>query len=167
MQGHEPSLVQRAVAGDEAALTVLLTQSYADMMDRLAGRTPTDLRPVLDPEDIVQETHVEVFRHIGDFEPHGPKSFDRWVATIALNRLRNAIKKYRSAKHGGGRLVGSAHAGRLEKSVVALLDFVEAGDRSPSRSAAGHEAVQAIQGALTEISSIASPDRAIVTSNAR
>ncbi len=68
MQGHEPSLVQRAVAGDEAALTVLLTQSYADMMDRLAGRTPADLRPVLDPEDIVQETHVEVFRHIGDFE---------------------------------------------------------------------------------------------------
>ena len=142
------AMVHRAVRGDATALKLLLTKSRTQLRDRMAGRMPRDLRSVLDVDDIVQETHVEIFRRIGSFKPQNNGSFDRWVTTIALSRLRNAIKKYRAAKRGGRHRAASLVSRNMEDSALALLDNLADPGQTPSRCVARTEAVEAVQNAL-------------------
>ena len=148
---RQKSLVERAIQGDQVALTVLLTESRGPLCARLLHKIPSDLRGALDPDDIAQEAHVEVFRHIREFEARTPDAFDRWVTTIAVRKLRDAIKARRADRRGGGRVAVSGVTGNLEDSMVALLDLVAGPDHTPSRSAARHEIVAAVQTALDEL----------------
>lgn len=148
----DEAFVNRAIAGDEVALTVLLTRSRAGLCGHLASRVPADLRGTIDADDVTQEAHVEVFRHIGSFEFRGPDSFFRWVKAIALRKLRDAIKARRAARRGGGRrVIEDVASPTAEDSMVAFLDLLAGPNRTPSRSAARHEVVAAMQDALTEL----------------
>ncbi|MHC5112377.1 MAG: RNA polymerase sigma factor [Planctomycetota bacterium] len=139
--------VNRAIAGDAIALKLLLTAVHIQLRDRLSRKIPASMRSLIDPEDVLQEVHVEVFKRIESFEPQGEGSFERWVSTIAITRLRNLIKRYRALKRGGDR-----HAvdpgGKLGDSSVALFDMISGTGGTPSRSVARGEAVTAIQIAL-------------------
>lgn len=141
-------LIERAVGGDPAALTFLLTDSRSRLCGYLTRKIPSDLRGMIDADDIAQEAHVEVFRHVRTFENRGPDSFDRWVTTIAARKLRDAVKMRRALRHGGGHVIAGGGARSKEDSMVALLDLVALPDRTPSRSAVRHEAVAAMQRAL-------------------
>jgi RNA polymerase sigma-70 factor (ECF subfamily) len=142
-------LIQQAVNGDGVALKLLLTDSHRCLCDRIARWIPTDLRRVVDAEDIAQDAHVEVFRRIRDFQPRRPHSFERWLTAIALSRLRNAIKKHRSLQRGGGCVQVGAAARAYEDSAIALLDTLAGPGHTPSRSVARLEAAEAVQTALT------------------
>src|SRR5688572_30321180 len=91
---HE-ALVTKAVAGDRAALTVLLTRAQPDLRERIAARVPLDLQSVVGVDDVVQQALVGAFRDVSRFTPRGPGSFERWLFTIATHALRNAIKARR------------------------------------------------------------------------
>jgi RNA polymerase sigma-70 factor (ECF subfamily) len=147
----QPSLAFRAADGDAVALKLLLIESRRNLCERMSRRIPADLRPSLDIEDVVQEAHIDVFRRIDSFEPRGSDSFERWVAAIALNRLRSAIRKQRTLKRGGGCPGGSPTGWNLEDSTIALLDALAGPDHTPSRSVARLEAVAAVQAALAEL----------------
>lgn len=151
MAEQEEAWVSRAVEGDKVALRLLLVNSFERLRERVARRIPADLASHIDPEDIVQEAHIEVFKRLGDFEYRGEGSFDRWLATIALSRLRNAIQHERAAKRGGGlrRAANKPHA--FEDSAVALLDLIAGTTESPSRCVARTEAVRALHGALGQL----------------
>ncbi len=138
--------LQRAIAGDTVATTVLLAHVHARLADHLTRRIPRSLQSRIDAEDLLQETQVEVYKHVTRFEPRGEDSFYRWVATIALRRLRNAIKAHRTIKRGGG--WGHVGGGSFEESAIALLDWMAGPEKTPSHSAARHEAVGAVQAAL-------------------
>ena len=140
-------LLERAVARDPAALTRLLTDTYLWLCDYIARRMPPDLRSIVDAEDIIQQTHIEVFRRIDDFAPNGVDSFRRWVRAIALSRLRNLIKGHRAAKRGGLRARVS-NRGRIDDSTVALLDHLAGPGATPSRCVARREAIDAVESAL-------------------
>lgn len=150
-ESPQAGLIARAVAGDRVALTLLLTETRSGLCGYLASRIPADLKGTLDADDIAQEAHVEVFRHIGDFENRGPGAFERWLRTIALRKLRDAIKMRRADRRGGGRVAVSPFPRHVEDSIVALLDLVAVPGQTPSRSAARHEAVAAVQSALSEL----------------
>lgn len=144
---REAELARRSSAGDVAALTVLLTESRRRLVGYIAGRIPARLQSEVDAEDIVQSALVPAYREIGRFEYRGPGSFQRWLATIALRKLRDAIRLRRAARRGGGeRFVGAGAA--VDESMIALLDGVSARGRSPSRSLARHEAIEAIRQAM-------------------
>lgn len=143
-------LVRQAVAGGAAALKLLLTESHARYCEYLARRIPPEYRTITSAEDILQETYVQVFTHIGGFQPTGPRSFDRWVMTIALRRLRNALKRERTIRRGGGRRA-VAIAGSVDDSMIGLLDLIASPVRSPSRTLARREAVEAMQAALSRL----------------
>ncbi|MCG8407808.1 MAG: RNA polymerase sigma factor [Phycisphaerales bacterium] len=150
MSGDQDKLecIRRAIGGDQVALTVLLTESETRLQSRLRPRMPADLRSTLDVDDLLQEIYSDIFRNIERFEPRGEDSFDRWVATIALRRLRAEIRRHRAAKRGG-RCTPVRHAGTVaDESTVTLLNLIEASDRSPSRTAAGSEAVAAVEAAM-------------------
>ena len=105
---REIELVRLAATGDAVALKLLLTQSRDELCQRMTRRVPADLQGIVDIEDVVQETHIQVFRGIGAFNSRDTHYFHRWVAAIALNQLRNAIKHYRALKRGGRHLIISA-----------------------------------------------------------
>ena len=144
-------LVRRAVGGDTLALKLLLTDSRDRLCQHLSNRLPPDLHPSLDVEDVVQETLTDVFRRIGTFEAREPGSFYRWVATIGLNRLRDAIRRERAGKRGGGNW-GVATARRsVEDSSIVLLETLGGTGRTPSRGVARAEAAAAVQDALQQL----------------
>ncbi len=141
-------LVEQAVAGDTVAMKLLLTQSREDLCRLVGKRIPADLRSILDVEDVVQESHIEVFRRIASFKVRGPQSFHRWLIAIALTRLRNGIKRHRALKRGGGRAVMAAWPKRIEDSTLALLDTLAGPGQTPSKSVARQEAINAVQASL-------------------
>lgn len=150
MEPSDPSAdaVQRAIAGDVAALTLLLTTHRRGVRDYVAGKIPSNLRGALDADDLVQDAYAEVFRHIGSFEPREADSFGRWVRTIALRKLRDAIKMRGADKHGGAKVQVHAAAPGIGDSVIMLLDLMAGDEKSPSRCAAGTEAVDAVRVAM-------------------
>jgi len=150
-ESYELQLVNRAANGDMVALTVLLTQAQQRLHSHIGRRIPRDLQGTVDADDVLQEAQVEAYRHLHDFQPHGDDSFYRWMATIAIRRLRNAIKKQRAAKRGGGRALVTELPSHLEKSAHLLLDLIASADKTPSRCAATYEAVEAMRAALTEL----------------
>ena len=99
---NHPELVQRAVGGDAAALTLLLADLHESLRGMIASRIPQPFQGVLSAEDVLQEAYVLVFQHIRRFLAHDDDSFRNWVATIAANQLRNAIKAQCAVKRGGG-----------------------------------------------------------------
>ncbi len=140
-------VLELAVARDPAALDRLLTDTYLWLCDYVARRMPPDLRSIVDAEDIIQQTHLEVFHRIGDFAPNGVDSFRRWVRAIALSRLRNSIKGHRATKRGGRRARVQDRR-RIDDSTVALLDHLAGPGATPSRCVARGEAIDAVKTAL-------------------
>lgn len=140
--------IQRAVRGDAVALTLLLTRSRRDVCAYIARHIPADLRGMLDADDVIQEAHAEAFRHIGRFEPRGVDSFDRWVKTIALRKLRDALKMRRADKRGGGNVQVHGAPPGLGDSVAMLLDLMAGSELTPSRCVAGFEAIDAVRAAM-------------------
>ncbi len=147
----EAALVDRAKTGDSVALKVLLAETYGRLRGLISQKVPPELGPLIDPDDVIQDAHVEVFQRIGTFQPTGEDSFFRWTATIAVNRVRSLLRHHRAAKRGGadGRLRGQTWS--VEDSSVALLETVYSTSKTPSRSAARREAVGRVQAALAEL----------------
>lgn len=140
--------IRKAIDGNQVALTILLTESEGRLRNRLGPRIPAKLRSTLDIDDLLQEIYADVFRHIKKFEPSHEDSFDRWIATIGLRRLRTEIRRRRAAKRGGDRVAMQRARADVDESTVTLLKLMESSDRSPSKTAAGREAVVAVQAAL-------------------
>ncbi len=147
----ETELAARAAQGDAAALERLLVVHYDRMLAELTPKLPAEFRSVLTAEDVLQETFVVAFREIGSFVPQGPGSFHAWLAAIAQHRLFDLVKGLRAAKRGGGRAGVDAHPAGGEGSVISLLEALRVDQHTPSRSAAGHEAVRAIHVGLASL----------------
>src|SRR3981081_4719675 len=82
--------VQRALAGDQAAMRALWTR-HAPHIDvvvrRLVGHDP-DLAA-----DVAQEVWIQIFRALPSFR--GDAQFGTWAHRIAVNRTLNALRRTR------------------------------------------------------------------------
>jgi RNA polymerase sigma-70 factor (ECF subfamily) len=107
---------------------------------------PADLARVVDPQDVVQDTCVEAFRRLREFEPRGPDADRRWLMTIARHLVVNLTVAHRAAKRGGGRR--DALAGASAEDLVALLERLAVYERTPSASAVAHEAAARLHAAI-------------------
>ena len=144
---EDKDLAALAVAGDEAALSKLLFRHHERLIGEIGSKLPSDLQAGVSAEDIVQEAYVVAFQRIASFNPQDHERFYPWLSAIARNRLMDAVKAQRAAKRGGGRVaITDEHAG--DEEMVGLLEILAVHSRTPSRSAASHEAAQAIQQAL-------------------
>jgi RNA polymerase sigma-70 factor (ECF subfamily) len=87
---NEQLTVQRALAGDQAAMRALWTR-HAPHIDvvvrRLVGGDP-DLAA-----DIAQEVWIQIFRALPSFR--GDSQFGTWAHRIAVNRTLNALRRTR------------------------------------------------------------------------
>lgn len=142
--------VQRAIDGDRIALAALLAESRAQLLTRVQRRVPATLRSLLDPDDVVQDAHVEVFRRIGVFKPQTDESFDRWVTTITMRQLQSLIRWHRASKRGGNMIRVQVDQ-RIEDSTVMLFDQLLGPGKTPSQSAARREVVTVVHEAINSL----------------
>ncbi len=147
----DPTWVDQAIAGEPLALERLLMAHHRSLTALIDAKIPATLRSYLSAEDLLQETFTEAYRGIGAFRPDGPNAFIKWISTIAEHRVLDAIRAHKAAKRGGGRAPMTGAANDDDSGVLALLDLVAIHERSPSRSAAGHEAVSAVRSAIEKL----------------
>lgn len=142
-------LIERAVAGDPLALDQLLLGHFDRLSSAVERKLPSDMRADLAAEDVVQEAYIVAVKSIAEFQPRGPDSFYHWLLKIAEHRMFDMIKHKRALKRGGDH----RNVGQQDKttSMVELLALVAVNERTPSHSAARHEAVLKISRALEEL----------------
>lgn len=146
MSGTEPQpaavdpedLARRAAEGDEGALSRLLEHVTPQLRGRIAPKIGDAWRTVLEADDVLQVTYLEAFLQIERFRGRGPGSFLAWLAQIAENNLRDAVKGLERAKRPDPRRAVKAAPG--EDSYVALVELLGVTNTTPSRQAAKGEA---------------------------
>ena len=141
----EEELISQAVGGDQQSLGCLLFEHYDRLLAFIAKKIPASRQARISPEDVLQQTFVEVHVEIHAFDPRGPEAFYRWLSTIANHRLLDAIKADNTAKRGGGRVAAHGGVQQTAESVVDLIDLLSAADMTASRIVARHEAAGAMQ----------------------
>jgi RNA polymerase sigma-70 factor, ECF subfamily len=86
-------LLERARDGDRTALDTLFTR-YAGPLRRWAsGRLPRWARDAADTQDLVQETLLQTFKKIGDFEPRREGALQAYLRQALMNRIRDALRR--------------------------------------------------------------------------
>jgi len=147
---HQHVLAQRACDGDQVALKVLLAQSRRQLCRYVLLSTPRDLAHLIDPEDVVQEAYIVVFKKLETLRSKQPAAFQRWLRAVALSKLRFALRWHRATKRGGGARV-SPRKRSIEDSTIALLTMLARSESTPSRAATRAEAVTALHSAMDQL----------------
>ena len=127
-------LIQRARDGDQAAVDALFARHLAPLRRWASGRLPRWSRDLTDTDDLVQETLLQTFRRIGDFEPRRVGALQAYLRQAVVNRIRDELRK----------------KGR-RPDAVALDGLEAAADASPLELAIGSEAVDRYEQALARL----------------
>ena len=86
-------LIERARAGDAAALDVLFARLAAPLQRWARGRLPQWARDLADTDDLVQDTLLQTFKRIGGFEPRGAGALQAYLRQAVLNRIRDELRR--------------------------------------------------------------------------
>ena len=127
-------LVQRAKAGDAAALDRLLARCLPPLRRWASGRLPRSQRDLMDTDDLVQETAIRAVKRLSDFEPRHDGALQAYLRQAVMNRIRDEIR----------------HAGRMPV-VTELDDNARGREASPLEAAIGQEAVERYEAALARL----------------
>lgn len=141
-------LLQRAIGGDASALEAVLAAHYARLLAYVRKHMPEELSASVDPADVLQDTYFEACRLIGGFRPDGDDCLFRWLVTIARHRMLAHLRRHRTRRQtssapGGG--------GGDDDDVASLVEQLAVYRRTPSRSAAAHELIAAVERAIARL----------------
>jgi RNA polymerase sigma-70 factor (ECF subfamily) len=127
-------LIERARAGDQQALEGLFARHLKPLQRWARGRLPKWARDLADTDDLVQDTLVQTFKRIEDFEPRRVGALQAYLRQAVLNRIRNELRRK-------GR---QPEATDLDGIEVESVD-------SPLEQAIGREAVERYERALQRL----------------
>jgi len=85
----DQKLIHETLSGDQEAFGLLM-QKHQPMLYTMARRI---LKSQEEAEDVVQESFVEAFRHLAEFNHESQLS--TWLYSIVLNRVRNRLRHSR------------------------------------------------------------------------
>src|SRR5688572_14481559 len=88
------------------ALESLLAHESDKVLAYLERHLPQELRPTIEPADVLQDTYFEAFRRLSEFRWEGSDCVYRWLVTIARNRVIDLVRMKRALKRGGGEGAG-------------------------------------------------------------
>ena len=128
IEDHDAPLVKRARGGDRRAFERLVELHHRRIFN-IAFRMIGDREAAA---DIVQETFLSAYAHLGGFEERA--RFSTWISTIAMNRCRNYKR-----------------AASYSRSAPLDFDPPAAPERSPEAETASREVAAHVQRALNEI----------------
>jgi RNA polymerase sigma-70 factor (ECF subfamily) len=145
----ELTLISKAVAGESAALEMLLFRCRKRLLAYVQAHFPAELVGFLEPQDVLQDTWLKAIRAISEFRPDGPDPVYRWLVTIARNLILDQVKYARTAKRKNIRV--PAERTDENASIIRLLEEMAVYRRTPSRSAASHELIAALDSAIERL----------------
>ncbi len=127
-------LIERARAGDQDAVERLFTRHLRPLQRWISGRLPNWARDLADTDDLVQDTLLQTFKKIGDFEPRRVGALQAYLRQAVLNRLRDEVRR-----KGRQPEIGDLEGVELESV------------QSPLEQAIGREAVERYERALERL----------------
>jgi RNA polymerase sigma-70 factor (ECF subfamily) len=127
-------LLERARAGDDAALEALFARYLSPLRRWASGRLPRWAREMSDTQDLVQETLLQTFRKLEGFESRGEGALYAYLRQALMNRVRDELRRFdrrgpRSAldpdaRDGApsplDRAIGAQNVERYERALAAL-----------------------------------------------
>jgi RNA polymerase sigma-70 factor (ECF subfamily) len=128
------TLLERARAGDRAALEALIARYLPRLQRWASGRLPRWARDIADTQDVVQEAVFQTFKRIERFESRGEGALQAYLRQAILNRMREELRR---AKRRPAR--------------TELDSAAEVSGRSPLEEAIGQEAVDRYERALARL----------------
>jgi len=128
------TLLERARAGDRAALDALVARYLPRLQRWASGRLPRWARDMADTQDLVQETLFQAFRRIDRFEARGEGSLQAYLRQALLNGIREELRR------------AKRRPARNELHSVA-----QDNGRSPLEEAIGQEALERYERALAKL----------------
>jgi RNA polymerase sigma-70 factor (ECF subfamily) len=143
--------LDRARSGDREALVQLLRLHADAIRTEIRARLPQRWKPLLDAEDILQQTCLDAFLAFARFSPFGEDAFLRWLRRLAQNNLVQAVRALETEKRGGrARRVDPLPLGDACTSLFERL--VSAGTQtSPSQNISRAEAKELIRAAIAAL----------------
>jgi RNA polymerase sigma factor (sigma-70 family) len=127
-------VIERARASDQEAIERLFARHLKPLQRWASGRLPKWARDRADTDDLVQETLIQTFKRIEDFEPRRVGALQAYLRQAVLNRIRNELRRK-------GR---QPHATDLDGIEVRSVE-------SPLEQAIGREAVECYERALQRL----------------
>jgi RNA polymerase sigma-70 factor (ECF subfamily) len=89
------ALIDRARAGDRAALDRLFARHLRPLQRWARGRLPQWSRDLADTDDLVQDVLIQTFKRIEGFEPRRVGALQAYLRQAVLNRLRDELRRKR------------------------------------------------------------------------
>jgi RNA polymerase sigma factor (sigma-70 family) len=86
-------LIERAQAGDAAALDRLLARYRPRLRRWASGRLPRYAREMTDTDDLVQDVMIGTFRNFRVFERRGEWALQAYLRRAVTNRIRDELRK--------------------------------------------------------------------------
>jgi RNA polymerase sigma factor (sigma-70 family) len=88
------TLLGRARAGDDRALDALFARYRPELTRFAHGRLPRWARDLTDTPDLVQETLLQTFRQLGNFEWRGEGALRAYMRQAVMNRVRDELRRH-------------------------------------------------------------------------
>jgi RNA polymerase sigma-70 factor (ECF subfamily) len=134
-QHSTSTLLDRARAGDQAAVEAIFARCVPPLVRWARGRLPRWARDVADTQDVVQEAVLATFKHLETFDARGEGALQAYLRQAVMNRIRDHIRR-----------VGRRPApGELDSQY-------EDDSPSPLEEAVGREALERYEAALGRLS---------------
>jgi RNA polymerase sigma-70 factor (ECF subfamily) len=124
-------LLHRVKQGDGEALERLMARYLLPLRRWARGRLPQWARDMSDTQDLVQDAVVQVLRHLGEFQPHGPGALHAYIRAAVVNRIRDELRRV-----------------SRRPAVVEIDEEVRSASQSPLEAAIGAETLDRYEVAL-------------------
>jgi RNA polymerase sigma factor (sigma-70 family) len=86
-------LIDRARHGDRQALEQLFARHLKPLQRWASGRLPQWARDLADTDDLVQDTLLQTFKRIEQFEPRRVGALQAYLRQAVLNRMRDELRR--------------------------------------------------------------------------
>ena len=117
-------LLERANAGESAALEALFARYLKPLRRWASGRLPAWARSAADTQDLVQDTLLNAFRKIGAFEPRREGAFQAYLRQAVMNRIRDELRRTQARPVGATfNEFDHEHGGSPEAEAIGLETF--------------------------------------------
>lgn len=127
------TLINNARDGDQEAVRRLVVLYHPRLRARLLRHMDPGMKSKIEPEDILQQVYLEVFRAIVNFSYQGKDSFLRWMYAILDRKLIDEHRALRAERRDIRREVKPAHASGQQTTYVDLMARIMADQGSPSQ----------------------------------